>query len=255
MLVLASCKNVSTDGDAISEEENQEAKQMLQGIWANADDELVAMYVRGDSIIYADSTLAPVRFAIVNDSLVLRGHEERRYAIVKQTEHLFQYISPSGDIVKLVRTENEGAEIVFAEPKKPATAENKDIIKRDSVITHDEYKYHVYTTINPSNHKVICTSYNLDGAQSETIYNDNIINVSIFNGAKRMFSRDFRKKDLAEFIPEDYLNESILCDITLDDLDDNGLEMSAFVGTPDEVRSYVVRLLISHDGKLTMKKE
>ena len=76
--LLASCKD--TGKSVVKEEEDETAKEMLQGTWIGEDD-CVAFSVKGDTIFYNDSTMAPVEFAIINDSLVLRGSTETRYAI------------------------------------------------------------------------------------------------------------------------------------------------------------------------------
>lgn len=70
-------------------QEDLAAKKMLQGIWVNEDEESVAFEAQGDSIFYPDTTSQPVRFQIVEDTLVLHGAEDIKYPIIKQTPHLF----------------------------------------------------------------------------------------------------------------------------------------------------------------------
>lgn len=253
LLLLASCKNVSSNDSAV-EEENTEAKAMLQGIWLNAEDEVVCMKVKGDSIIYADSTLTPVRFAIINDSLVLKGYKEVRYAINKQTEHIFQFTNHSGDLVKLLKSNNPDDGYVF-ENRPSAPINHNQLIKRDSIVSGADKHYRVYTQINPSKYKVITTAFNQEGVQVETVYYDNIINICIYDGGRRLYSSDIHKQDLKKFVPAGFLAESILSDIVVDCVSAEGIEMLAYVCKPDAITSYVVRLIVSHNGKMRMKNE
>lgn len=82
-------------------QEDLAAKKMLQGIWVNEDEESVAFEAQGDSIFYPDTTSQPVRFQIVEDTLVLHGAEDIKYPIIKQTPHLFIFKNQNGDEVKL----------------------------------------------------------------------------------------------------------------------------------------------------------
>lgn len=256
LMLLTSCKDANKENVAM-QEENTEAKAMLQGVWLDADNEEVTMRVSGDSIVYADSTLAPVHFAIVNDSLVLKGYSEvTRYAILKQTEHVFQFENLQGDVVSLVKADENSVEneVAFVAPK-PQSAQQSIIEKRDSVVSGGDHSYRVYTQINQSRSRVVSTSYNDDGVKTETVFYDNVINVCVYEGARRVYGHDFKKKEFQNYVPDDYLKQSRLSDVVIDKVSDDGVEMLAFLGVPDAMTSYVVRLIISHDGKLTMKKE
>lgn len=252
-VLLMSCKDASKNA-IVAEEEDKEAKAMLQGIWINADDDAVTMKVKGDSIIYADSTLAAVCFAVINDSLVLRGYNETRYAIVKQTDHIFQFSNHNGDLVKLVKSDNPDDNYAF-EHRPVASLNQNQLIKRDSIVSGADKKYRVYTTVNPSRYKVVRTGYNQDGLQVETIYYDNIINICIYDGGRRVFSRDMHKQDFAKHVPQQFLAQSILSDIIVDKVSDKGVELLAYICVPDSSTSYIVRIVVSHAGSMTMKGE
>lgn len=253
LLALVSCKDASKN-EVVEEVEDTAAKKSLQGIWLNAEDEVVAMKIKGDTIQYADSTLAPMHFAIIGDSLVLKGYNETRYAIVKRSQNVFQFRNHNGDVVKFIKSNNPDDAYVF-EHREPATINQNQLIKRDSIVTGADKRYRIYTQINPSTYKVIMTAYSNDGVQTETVYYDNIINICIYDGGKRLFSRDIHKQDLGKFIPKDFLKQSILSDIVIDKVSANGIELLSQVCMPDSYTSYVVRLIVSHDGKLTMKAE
>lgn len=252
MMILASCKDGSKP-EAAEEVENTEAKAMLQGIWINTDIDEVTFKVHGDSIVYADSTMAPVQFAVINDSLVLRGYNETRYAIVKQTENVFQFSNKDGDVIRLVKSTNPDDNYFFEKRKYVAQLNQNQLIKRDSIVTYDEYRYRIYTQVNPSTYKVVKTYLSQDGIQTDNVYYDNIINICIYNGGKRHFSRDFRKQDFKKFIPANVIPQVVLSDIVIDKVTQQGVELLAMVCEPDSPESYVIRIIVSHNGQMMMK--
>lgn len=253
LLALSSCKGESKV-EAMEEVENAEAKAMLQGIWNNTDLDEVTLKVSGDTIIYADSTLAPVRFAIIEDSLVLRGYNETRYAIIKQTPTVFQFCNHEGDVIRLAKSTNPDDNYIF-ENRKPVVQINQNqLIKRDSVVTGGDRKYHVYIQVNPSTYKVIQSSLSQDGLQVDNVYYDNIINVCVYNGAQRLYSSDIHKADFKRFIPDNVLRQCVLSDIVIDKVTDAGVELLAYICEPDSPESYVVRMIVSHSGKLTFSE-
>ena len=72
VITIGSCgKKEKAKDDA--EKENIEAKKMLSGIWMDADEESVIFKAAGDSLFYPDSTSAPVKFIIRDDTLFLIG--------------------------------------------------------------------------------------------------------------------------------------------------------------------------------------
>ena len=102
---VASCgKKASPDS---TPKEDTRAKKLLQGIWLNEDDEDVAFRVKGDTIYYPDSTSQPVYFCIYGDTLIMKGARDVKYPILKQAAHLFEFKSPSGDVIKLTKTSDK----------------------------------------------------------------------------------------------------------------------------------------------------
>ena len=249
LLSLLSCAEKTSENT--DTQEDTVAKQMLQGVWMN-EDEVVAMRVAGDTISYSDSTMAPAYFAVISDSLVIRGATETRYEIVKQTEHLFEFRNHVGDIVKLMKSDNPGDAEAFTKQAAPRINQNQ-LIKRDTVAVVADRKYHVYVQVNPSTYKVIRSTYNQEGMMVDNIYYDNIINVCIYDGGTRLFSRDMRKQDFAAHVPENFIRQSILSDITVDAITSEGVTLDAALCMPDTPTAYIVKMTVSPKGKLTMK--
>lgn len=252
VISVASCRDGAKTADEV-ETENAEAKAMLQGIWVNTDADEVTLKVKGDSIIYADSTLSPVAFAIIGDSLVLRGYNETRYAIVKQTENVFQFYNKDGDVIRLAKSNNADDNYIFEERKPVAMLNQNQLIKRDSIVDDGIHRYRIYTQINPSTFKVVKSSLSQDGLQTDNVYYDNIINICIYNGGQRHFSRDFHKQDFGKFIPANIIPQVVLSDIVIDKITAQGVEMYAMLCEPDSPESYVIHIIVSHDGKMMMK--
>ena len=251
LLVLGSCgsdkkKNVQ---DAI--QEDVQAKKLLQGIWLNEDEGSVVFKVHGDTIYYPDSTSIPVYFKIVQDSLILQGNAITQYAIVKQAPHLFIFKNPYGDVVRLVKSDNPGDRYAFMS-KQPVALNQNSLIKRDTVVHVGDERYHLYVQVNPTTYKIIKNTYTDEGVEVGNIYYDNIIHVSVFNGANRIFSRDFKKQDFKTLIPSDYYNQCILSDFLFDKITADGVTYRAYLPIPDSTTSYVIKVLISFTGKFEL---
>ena len=249
LAALLSCTGKTSD--AAPPAEDTVAKQMLQGVWMS-EDEVVTMRVAGDTISYSDSTMAPAYFAVVRDSLVIRGATEARYEILKQTEHIFEFRNHAGDIVKLLKSDNPDDAKAFTKHAAPPLNQNR-LIKRDTVAIVADRKYHVYVQVNPSTYKVIRSTYNQEGIMVDNIYYDNIINVCVYDGGTRLFSRDMRKQDFAAHVPDNFIRQSVLSDVTVDAITPAGITLDAALCMPDTPTAYIVKMTVSPQGKLTMK--
>ena len=121
--VLVGCNRQNSPSG--SPAEDKEAKTMLQGVWIESETGEVSLRVEGDSIFYADTTSMPTSFKIVDDSLVLASGT--KYAIVKQTAHLFWLNNQNGDVVKYEKSEDPADETsLIRELRTNATAETND---------------------------------------------------------------------------------------------------------------------------------
>ncbi len=248
---VSGCKN-KPGNQAEEQQEDLTAKKMLQGIWINADDETVAFKVQGDSIFYPDSTSLPVTFKIIKDTLVLQSASVVKYPIVKQAEHLFMFKNQTGDVVKLTLSENPNDKYQFENVVVQAVNQNR-LIKRDTIVSYNDVRYHAYVQVNPTTYKVIKPTYNDEGVEVDNVYYDNIINLAIFRGAARLFSRDFGKDAFAHLVPKDFLKQSVLSDMVFQRLDDKGIHYDVIIGIPDSPSGYLVHLLVSYDGKMSMR--
>jgi len=247
MAVLAGCNRQDKSRGMA---EDREAKALLQGVWLNSDDESVSFHVKGDTIYYADTTSMPAYFKIVADSLVLASGT--KYGIVKQTPHLFWFNNQNGDVVKLQKSDNpeDSTEFVHDTPKVVTYTHQ---VKTDSVVMYGGERYHWYIAINPTKYKVQKRAYNEDGLEVENVYYDNIMHVSVYHGAQKVYSGDFRKDHYVGKVPRDFLSQAILGNMEFSHIDKDGLHFNATLCIPDGASCYLVESLISYQGQMTMK--
>lgn len=249
ILALASCKKAGIQPGAVRED--RAAKRMLQGVWVNDDEESVAFMAKGDTIFYPDSTSQPVYFQIVHDTLVLHGANVTKYPILKLAPHLFEFRNQAGDVVKLEKSSDRNDLLLFRH-KRPVALNQNTLIKRDSVVNNANEAFHCYVQVNPTTFKVIKATYNDDGVEVDNVYHDNIVNVNVYKGAQRIFSRDFHKQDFRRYVPADFLESSVLSDIILEHAASDGIHFYAVLAMPDSQMSYNVNIVIAYDGRLSM---
>ena len=197
IMAMASCGH-KQDGQKAEQQEDVAAKKMLQGVWIDNDDEDdVAFRVKGDTIYYPDSTSQPVYFCIIGDTLVMKGANTAKYPIVKQAAHIFQFKVANGDVVKLVKT-SDPMYLEQFQHAQPVTLNQNTLVKRDTIVNAGEEKLHLYVQVNPTTYKVFKSSYNDDGVEVDNVYNDNIVNVNIYYGSRKLFVFYFCNKDFKE---------------------------------------------------------
>ncbi len=245
-LLLASCSG--KEKPFLERPENREAKQMLQGVWLDESTESAVIQVKGDTVFYADSTSMPAYFKVVEDSLYIGS--TGRYRIEKHTEHLLWITDQDGDVAKYIKSSDDSMEEVF-EQTKPQVLMLTEVLKRDTVVFYNGNRYHLYVAINPTKYKVSRHTVNADGLDVENVYYDNIINLSIYNGNERIFSRDFRKNIYNKKVPSQVLSQAILNDMTFEKADAKGLHFRASVCVPGDAACYMVGHTVTYDGQLT----
>ena len=250
-ICVLSCGRQKTQVADTVVQEDLKAKNMLQGVWLNADDEEPAMRVLGDTIFYPDSTSMPVCFQIYGDTIVLHGVNDVRYAIVRQSEHIFEFRNQNGDNVKFVKSDDEKATAQF-ETSEPLAINQNRLIKRDTIVMANGNRYHCYVQVNPTTYKVIKTTYNDDGVSVGNVYYDNIINLAVFQGTRRLYSSDFHKADFAQHVPEQFLKHSILSDMVFNRVDADGIHYSALICEPESPSSFEVDVMVSFDGRVAL---
>lgn len=250
LLALSGCKSESSSPAAeVAIKESAEAKALLQGVWLDSETEMVAFRAEGDTIYYPDATNQPAYFRIVRDSLQLGSH---RYLITKQSKHQFYFQNQTGDIVRLVKSEDPDLDYAF-EQQEPKILTVTEVVKTDSVVYYEGERYHWYIAVNPTKYKVVTTSYNSEGVGVENVYYDNIIHISLFQGARQLFSRDFNKKAFVADVPEAFLEQAILGNMRFNNVDAQGFHFSATICIPDGASCYMVETLVSFKGELSMK--
>ncbi len=244
MVVLVGCRqnNSSTLPD------DKEAKAMLQGVWVDEESGDVTFRVKGDTIYFSDATSMPTYFRIYEDSLYLASGTA--YGIVKQTEHLFWFKNQNSDLLKLQKGDDNDVEL---EHGSPSVLTYTHQVKVDSVVTYNNTRYHWYIAINPTKYKVTKRTFNDDGLEVENVYYDNIMNVSVFQGAHKIYSSDFRKQQYSDFVPASFLDEAIFANMTFSHIDAAGLHFNATLCIPDGATCYMVESTISYTGAMSMK--
>ena len=248
VVLLMGCSR--QQGSVVEENESREAKTMLQGVWVDQESGDVSFRVKGDTIFYVDTTSMPAYFKIVNDSLIFSSGI--KYCIEKQTEHLFWFRNQNGDIIKLEKSNDPDIEQELTRVT-PRIMTYTHQVKTDSVVSFNGERYHWYIAINPTKFKVVKRAYNDDGVEVENVYYDNIMHISVYQGAQKLYSSDFRKQQYSDKVPAEFLNEAILANMEFSHVDAVGLHFNATLCIPDGASCYLVETLISYKGQMTMK--
>jgi len=249
LATLFSCQRKS-DNAEVSVAENKQAKGMMQGVWIDAETEEVSFKVKGDTVFFPDSTSQPAYFRIVADSIQLGNTS---YPIVKQTAHLFVFKNPNGDVVKLQKSTDPDDMMDFDKQVPPQILTLNEVVKTDSVVMYGNQRYHWYIAVNPTRYKVQKTAYNDDGVEIQNVYYDNIIHISLYQGARQLFSRDFKKQMYAKNVPDKFLSQAILGNMQYNYVDASGFHFNATLCIPDGASCYLVETLVGFDGRVGMK--
>lgn len=242
------CNRQGGQSGTLSEDEG--AKSLLQGVWVDEENGDVSLRIQGDSIYFTDSTSMPSYFKVCGDSLIMGSGTS--YAIVKQTQHLFWFTNHNGDVVKLQKSTDPIDEGEFVHDAQRVMNYTHQV-KTDSVVTYNGGRYHWYIAINPTKYKVTKRSFNEDGIEVENVYYDNIMHISVFQGAQKLFSSDFRKQMYAKFVPKNFLDEAVLANMEYSHHDDKGIHFNATLCIPDGATCYIVESLIDYRGQMTMQ--
>lgn len=252
LLCTFSCKNTDKSTEDVTEK-GVKTMKMLQGIWVNEDDGNVFMCFKGDSIYYPDNIGEPVAYKVANDTLHLCLSFPQVYIIRQLTDSSLRFVNNDGDEFRLLKSKVKSDIARFEHKNDSITEINQGIlIKRDSIITVDDKHFHAYVQINPTSYKVLKQGISDNGVSVEKAYYDNIIHVSVYEGAKKLYSHDFRKTDFSKFIPTSFLEGGILSDIKIKEADERGVKLEAIVAQPDSYATYVVVIIVSNEGKVTM---
>lgn len=246
---LVSCKG--KDGETVAEvNENRQSKSLLQGIWIDSETEEVSFRIKGDTVYFPDSMSMPAYFKVVKDYFLLGSLS---YPIVKQAAHIFWFRNQNGDLIKLEKSDDPNDVLTFDHQPQAPVQVVSEVVKKDSVVIFGGQRYHWYVAVNPTRYKVQKTTYNDDGVGVETVYYDNIINISLFQGSDKLFSRDFRKQMYDKQVPASFLGKAILTRMDYDHVDAKGFCFNTLLSIPDEAGSYLVETRIGFDGQVSFK--
>lgn len=246
LAVVTGCRQGNVNPQQLPE--SKEAKQLLQGVWTDEETEDVVFKIQGDTVFYVDSTSMPAYFKVVGDTLYIG--DAVGYFIEKQTDHVIWFKNQAGERVKLVKNDERDDEEVF-EKGKAEILSLSGVLKRDTVVMYDNKRYHLYIVVNPTRNKVVRHTLNEDGLDVENVFYDNVIHVSVFQGANKLFSKDFRKQQYQQRVPASFLEQSILNNIEYDKTDAQGFHFNASVCAPGDASCYLIEHVISFDGMLS----
>lgn len=252
VLLMAAC---GKEGETVAERsENAEAKRLMQGIWISDDDGQPSFRVTGDSIFFPGETGAPLRFAVIDDTLFMYGSNTMKYPVVRQTENVFEFKNQTGETVRLTRSTDADADMFFFE-EKPIVINQRQTIKRDTVIMVSNERYHFYTQVNPTTYKVYKSAYNDEGVEIDDVFYDNSIYLSVYKGTEKMYGHEFVKADFSGYIPDEALRQTILSDILLDTAHTDTISYHAMLAIPDSPSSYILRITLSIGDGIKMNIE
>ena len=172
---------------------------------------------------------------------------------MKQTRHLFVFRNQNGDEIRLVLSDDADDANFFSD-KHPQPLNQGKLIKRDTIVSFQNKSYHCYIQINPTTFKVIKSSWNDEGVEVDNVYYDNIINLNVYSGARRLYHSDIKKQQFSSVVPADFLRQSIFSDLDLKSVDGDGLHFQASLVMPDEtMSSYQVMVTVAYNGRMSMK--
>lgn len=235
-------------GSAEQQKESTTAKSLLQGVWSDEESEMLVFKMKGDSVYYPDSTSMPAYFKVIGDTLYIGS--SARYHIEKHTEHLLWFTSNDGELVKLVKNNEDDDDAAFSKNKTKILSLT-DVLKKDTVVSYEGERYHIYIAVNPTKYKVMRQTVNEDGLEVENIYYDNIIHLSIFKGSQQLFSRDFRKQLYEQRLPAQFYGQAVLNNMEYEKIDDKGFHINVSLCSPGDAICYLLEHVITFDGKVS----
>ncbi len=244
-LVFTSCINT----------QRNHSKELFQGIWLEDDSEAILFKVSGDTIYYADSKNEPVYFEIIKDSLFMYGNEISRYRIDKQTENEFWFHALSDNIIKLHKSDNLSDTLLFdgdnySQIPQPVI---KEVAKRDTLINANGKRYRFVSSVVSTDIKVIKTSYSEEGLSMDNVFYDNIVRLTVYEDKKEVYNGEITKELFKEIVPEDFIEKSILSDVKVKRVTNNGYQYVSILRIPESYVSYVINTNIRPDGSVGLE--
>lgn len=251
---LSACSQPMDKAGNVTLQENMQMKHALQGIWSDDSSDAVQFSAEGDSLYYPGDESRPLYFKIVDGRLMICGSDTVSYEIVCLEDGKFWYHSITGELIKLHHSEYELDSIEFVNTMQKPIALYDEVVKKDSVIMFNNHRYRGYVYINPSTMKVYRPSYNENGMKIEQVFYDNVIHVCVYEGKQSLFARDFTKKDFASLVDDNFLKNAVLSDMDFINVDGDGYWYEASLCIPDEASCYQIYILVSPDGRWSLRK-
>lgn len=233
----------------MTEKEDLNAKEWLQGTWIDDMTETPLFTAKGDTIYYIDESASPVTFKIINDTLRTYGQSLASYHIKKQGESFIWIQSIMGDILQLSKSEYLKDSLLTL-LQKPIEKPEK-VIKKDQVVHYNNRRFHGYVYINPTNIKIRQPEITEEGFEIENVYYDNIVHICVYEGKKRLFGRDMKKQDFKYLIPNEYYQRAILSDMNFEGVNAKGYQYQATLCIPNSASCYQINISISINGDIT----
>lgn len=247
---FAGCKEAPRE--KVVDVEDGKAKQMMQGIWIDEDEGEVSFRAKGDTIYYPDSISEPVHFYVKADSLILDSSHPTKYPITLLTASSLRFVNSEGDEVHLKKSNDEAYVQLFENQAKVISLNQGVLIKKDTVLTSGDVRYHAYVQVNPTSYKVYRQALNDDGVNVDNAYFDNIIHLALYENSKALVNRDYRKQDFATVVPKEFIAQCVLSDINVDKFTADGVCFIAILTIPDTYTSYNVKVFVSRSGKVSL---
>ena len=249
--IMASCGNTPEKNNTPTED--LEAKETIQGIWVDELEGNCVFRAKGDTIYYTDSLSEPVRFHVYADTLYLESSHPTKYHLNKLSDHVLRFVNNDGDEISLVKSDDKSLVSLFEKIKKSIGHINQgELIKRDSILSVGDKRLHAYVQVNPTTFKVYHQSVNDDGVTVDHAYFDNIIHIALYDGARKVINRDYRKKDFSAHVPKEYIDKCILSDIIIEKATPEEVTFVAILSTPDTYTSYHINIVVGIDGNIKM---
>ena len=231
---MASCGNTPEKNNTPAED--LEAKKTIQGIWVDELEGDCVFRAKGDTIFYTDSLSEPVKFHICADTLYLESSHPAKYHLNKLSDHVLRFLKLFEKIKKSIDHINQG-----------------ELIKRDSIMSVGNKRFHAYVQVNPTTYKVYHPTVNDDGVSVDHAYFDNIVHIALYDGARKIINRDYRKKDFSAYVPKEYIAHCILSDIVIEKATADEVTFVAILSTPDTYTSYQINIVVNNtDGTVKM---
>lgn len=249
LTLLDSCKG--KEAESVESTEDLAAKKSAQGVWVDENEGDIVFRILGDTLYYPDGIGEPASFRIENDTLFINTSSPTTYKIKQLTANALRLINADGDELDLLRSNAKADLAHFTKDQHKESQINQgQLIKRDSVMTLGDKRYHAYVQVNPTKFKVLKQNITADGMTIDNAYYDNIIHISVYDGARKVYSHDIHKTDFSKHVPAGYLEHSILSDILIRDITSEGVNFEAIIAEPESYTSYNIKITITDEGKV-----